>query len=55
MNCKNVHGYVAEMMFDVWKGKLLADESQQWAPVANIDELKVSILGVACGCLEKKD
>lgn len=51
MNCDNVHGYVAEMMFDVWERKLLADEAQQRAPVANIDEFKVSILGVPSGCL----
>lgn len=55
MNCNNVHGYVAEMMIDVGKGKLLADEAQQRAPVANINELEVSVLGVAGGCLGRTD
>lgn len=50
MHCNNVHGNVTEMMFDVGEGKLLADETQQRTPVANVDELEVSILGVPGWC-----
>lgn len=50
MYCNNVHGNVAEMMLDVGEGKLLTDEAQQRTPVANVDELEVSILGVPGGC-----
>lgn len=50
MHCNNVHGNVAEMMFDVGEGKFLADEAQQRTPVANVDELEISILGVPGGC-----
>lgn len=50
MHCNNVHGNVAEMMFDVGEGKFLTDEAQQRTPVANANELEVSILCVSGGC-----
>jgi len=45
----NVHGDVAEVVLYVREGQFLADESQHGTPVANVDELEVSVLGIACG------
>lgn len=49
MHGQNVHGYVAEVVLDVRKGELLAHESQHGCPIANVDELKISVLSVALG------
>lgn len=53
MHGQNVHGYVAEVVLDVRKGELLADESQHGCPIANVDELKISVLSVALGSCSK--
>jgi len=33
----------------VREGQFLADESQHGTPVANVDELEVSVLSITCG------